>query len=55
MEGAGDVQVNYQRNGYFEYYFILKLKNTPANVSMLHLITEHIGSGCVSTNKHFAV
>jgi cytochrome c oxidase subunit 1 len=50
MDGDGSIQVNHWRKRYLQYRLVIKLKKTPANISMLTEIKKFVG-GTVKSNK----
>lgn len=45
IDGDGSIQVNHWRGKILQFRFVLKLKNTPANVQMLRLLRKNLGIG----------
>jgi cytochrome c oxidase subunit 1 len=51
MDGDGSIQVNHWRSKVLQFRFIIKLKNTSANVEMLNVLQRKLGIGNVRISK----
>jgi hypothetical protein len=51
MDGDGSIQVNHWRCKLLQFRFIIKLKNTTANVRMLNELQKKLGIGNVCISK----
>lgn len=47
MDGDGSIQVNHWRKKHLQFRFVIKLKNTPANVQMLTSLKNRLLVGYV--------
>ncbi len=51
MDGDGSIQVNHWRKKSLQFRFVIKLKNTKANLNMLTVIKQKLGIGNVIIEK----
>lgn len=51
MDGGGSIQVNHWRKRSLQFRFVIKLKNTPANVRMLQTLRHKVGVGNVKLDS----
>jgi len=54
MDGDGSIQVNHWRKRSLQYRMVIRLRENPENIEMLHRVREHVG-GRVVTQRGFVL